>query len=243
MNCAIIGSKLDKRIDDRMAAILLAEQSVSPEWRIEKTLTDLGYRVTSVADAKLVYMVKNHIYDLIIWAVEGFDENAGKLLEQIRLFSDVPILGIRAKEADGWIGEGPGKALSGMLGLSMDKEALGDCVSYYLREAYKKFHDMRLYQYKGLKISSGSIKKVEMNQKGLDLTVKEYMILSLLMRHRNRIYTKASLYEAVWRQPYTGDDNAVKIHISNLRRKLKEADPETRYIETVWGLGYRLSKN
>lgn len=102
---------------------------------------------------------------------------------------------------------------------------------------------MRLYQYKGLKMSGGSIKKVEMNHKGLDLTVKEYMILSLLMRHRNRIYTKASLYEAVWRQPYTGDDNAVKIHISNLRSKLKKVDPDTKYIETVWGLGYRLSQN
>lgn len=226
-----------------MAAILLAEQSVSPEQRIENPLTELGYRVTSVADAKLVYMVKNHSYDLIIWAVGGFDENVGKILEQIRLFSDVPILGIWPKGADGWTGEEQGKALSAVIGLPVDKEELGESVSYYLREAYKEFHDMRLYQYKGLKISSGSIKKVEMNQKGLDLTVKEYMILSLLMRHRNRIYTKASLYEAVWRQPYTGDDNAVKIHISNLRSKLKKADPETKYIETVWGLGYRLSKN
>lgn len=85
----------------------------------------------------------------------------------------------------------------------MDGEELEESMVYYLREAYRRSHDMRLYQYKGLKISNGSIKKAEINQRGLDLTVKEYMVLSLLMRHRNRIYTKSSLYEAVWRQPYT----------------------------------------
>ena len=110
------------------------------------------------------------------------------------------------------------KWLDTVIEVPVDSEKLKECMIYYLREAYRRSHDMRLYQYKSLKISNGSIKKAEINQRALDLTVKEYMILSLLMRHRNRIYTKASLYEAVWRQPYTGDDNAVKIHISNLRR-------------------------
>lgn len=236
-----------------MAAILLAEESVPSELRLENCLMELGHRVTSVADAELVRMVKNHPFDLIIWAIDCFDENVQEIFEQVRLFSDVPVLGVWPKVMAGGTGDAIGIGdsvpsgrkgrLDTMLALPIDKDELEESVSYYLREAYKRSHDMRLYQYKDLKMSSGSIKKVEMNHKGLDLTVKEYMILSLLMRHRNRIYTKASLYEAVWRQPYTGDDNAVKIHISNLRSKLKKADPETKYIETVWGLGYRLSKN
>ncbi len=69
------------------------------------------------------------------------------------------------------------------------------------------------------------------------------MILNLLMCHRDRIHTKAVLYETIWRQAYTGDDNAVKIHISNLRSKLKRADPGEQYIETVWGLGYRMCRD
>ena len=236
-----------------MAAILLAEESVPSELRLEKSLVELGHRVTSAVAAELVCMVKAHPYDLIIWAVDGFNETNQRIFEQVRLFSDVPILGVWPGAAADGTGDVAGMAdsavggqkgpLDTMLTLPIAKDELEERVSYYLREAYKRSHDMRLYQYKDLKMSSGSIKKVEMNHKGLDLTVKEYMILSLLMRHRNRIYTKASLYEAVWRQPYTGDDNAVKIHISNLRSKLKKADPETKYIETVWGLGYRLSKN
>lgn len=225
-----------------MAAILLAEESVPAELRLENRLTELGYRVTSVADAELVCMVKNHPFDLILWAVGHFDKDVRETIEQIRLFSDVPLLGIWPGDLTGGTEHEPEKYLDKMIGLPVGKDELEECISFHLREAYKRSHDMRLYQYKSLKMSSGSIKKVEMNQKGLDLTVKEYMILSLLMRHRNRIYTKSSLYEAVWRQPYTGDDNAVKIHISNLRSKLKKADPETKYIETVWGLGYRLNK-
>ena len=236
-----------------MAAILLAEQSVPSEMRLENCLTELGYQVLSVADAELVDMVKNHPFDLIIWAIGHLDKNVVEILEQIRLVSDVPLLDIWPKETARWLDKTSGvgdlalieqkEQINAVLALPIDKDELEENISFYLREAYKKSHDMRLYQYKGLKMSSGSIKKVEMNHKGLDLTVKEYMILSLLMRHRDRIYTKASLYEAVWRQPYTGDDNAVKIHISNLRSKLKKADPETNYVETVWGLGYRLSKD
>lgn len=231
-----------------MATILLAEQSIPSDLRIEDCLAGMGYRVVSVAVAELVCMVKSHPFDMIIWAVGCFDGNVLKVFEQIRKFSDVPVLGIWPKEAETKDGEsgvfidGQESPLDVMLGLPLDREILEETISGCLRDAYKRSHDMRLYQYKGLRMSSSSIKKVEMNHKGLDLTVKEYMILSLLMRHRNRIYTKASLYEEVWRQPYMGDDNAVKIHISNLRGKLKKADPDTTYIETVWGQGYRLSQ-
>lgn len=226
-----------------MSAILLAEQSIPPDLRLANRLSRLGYQVTSVADAELVDMVKMHPFDMIIWAVGAFGDSEEKIFNELRLFSDVPVLGIRTKGVSEPEENDQKKRLDMVIRVPVDDEELEESVVYYLREAYRRSHDMRLYQYKGLKISNGSIKKAEINQKGLDLTVKEYMILSLLMRHRNRIYTKASLYEAVWRQPYTGDDNAVKIHISNLRSKLKKADPKTRYIETVWGQGYRLEKN
>ena len=76
----------------------------------------------------------------------------------------------------------------------------------------------------------------------LELTAKEYMILEMLMMHREKVYTKANLYETIWNEEYLGDDNAVKTHISNLRSKLKKVNHKQEYIETVWGLGYRLLK-
>lgn len=73
-------------------------------------------------------------------------------------------------------------------------------------------------------------------------TAKETQILEMLMRYPNKVFTKANLYESVWQEDYLGDENAVKTHISNLRSKLEKANPSEQYIETVWGLGYRLYK-
>ena len=53
-------------------------------------------------------------------------------------------------------------------------------------------------------------------------------------------FSRPRIYEAVWEEPFVGDDAAVKTHVSNLRGKLREAAPALDPIETVWGLGYRL---
>ncbi|MNN55628.1 Alkaline phosphatase synthesis transcriptional regulatory protein PhoP [compost metagenome] len=76
----------------------------------------------------------------------------------------------------------------------------------------------------------------------MELTAKEYMILALLLKHVGKVFTKSNLYESIWQDEYLGDDNAIKTHISNLRNKLKNINPNEEYIETVWGLGYRLYK-
>lgn len=226
-----------------MSTILLAEQSMPQELRMEERFRGLGHQVTSIADADLLNMVKMHPYDMIVWSCESLDEHSKEYVQQIRKYTDVPLMGVRfsrdMKEDEGYRKE----VYDGWIDAASSQEDLEEFINYHLREAYRKTHNVRLYQYKGLKIANGSIKKIEMNHKSLDLTVKEYMILCLLMCHRDCIYTKASLYESVWRQPYMGDDNAVKIHISNLRSKLKKADPDEEYIETVWGQGYRLCKN
>lgn len=226
-----------------MATILLAEKAVSPAYRLENRLTELGYSVVSVADTELINMVKMHPYDAIIFSVEFPKDEIDETLRQIRMFSDVPLLGGCSEETPEIAMNYMKQRFDGMIEASMNDEALNELIENYLREAYKQAHNVRLRQYKNLKINNGGIKKAEVNYKKLDLTAKEFMILNLLMCHRNRIHTKAVLYETVWRLPYTGDDNAVKIHISNLRSKLKKADPGEQYIETVWGLGYRMCRD
>ncbi|WP_405105489.1 response regulator transcription factor [Paenibacillus sp. FSL K6-1217] len=72
------------------------------------------------------------------------------------------------------------------------------------------------------------------------LTAREYDILKLLLSEPQKVFTKANLYESVWEEPYYGDDNTVNVHMSNLRSKLSKAAPGSEYIETVWGMGYRL---
>ena len=226
-----------------MATIMLAEDIVPETWRLESRLVRLGHRVTSVSCGEVAEMVKRHPYDLIIGEVNFPDEETSEMLRQVRLFSDMPFLGIRTSGTSDLAREYMRKHLDGMVSVMMDDETLEETLEESLRVSYKKTHNIQLYQYKKLKISNSCAKKAEINHQPLDLTIKEFMIISLLMRHRERIYTKANLYEAVWHKEYTGDDNAIKIHISNLRNKLKKADPAEAYIETVWGLGYRLCKS
>ncbi len=74
----------------------------------------------------------------------------------------------------------------------------------------------------------------------LTLTVKEFAILALMLKNPSKIWSKANLFESVWGESYLSDDNTVKVHMSNIRAKIKKQDPDNEYIETVWGMGYRL---
>ncbi|MNC08727.1 Transcriptional regulatory protein SrrA [compost metagenome] len=78
------------------------------------------------------------------------------------------------------------------------------------------------------------------NGKQVKLTAREYDILFLMISSPKKVFTKANLYESVWNEEYYGDDNTVNVHISHLRNKLSKAHPDEEYIETIWGMGYKL---
>ena len=84
--------------------------------------------------------------------------------------------------------------------------------------------------------------RVTLNGRELTLTSKEYAILELLLTNPEKMFSKSNIYESIWGEDYIYDDNTLMVHISNLRNKLKENDPEEEYIETIWGMGYRLAK-
>lgn len=81
--------------------------------------------------------------------------------------------------------------------------------------------------------------RVTVGGKAVSLTAKELMLLKLFMEHPQKVYTKAELYESVWNEEYYYEDNTINVHVSNLRSKLKKAAGKD-YIDTVWGIGYRL---
>lgn len=83
-------------------------------------------------------------------------------------------------------------------------------------------------------------KTVSVNGSDVILTAREFAVLELLMSYPKKVYTKQNLFEAAWGDAYLGDDNTITVHMSNLRKKLAQANPEAEYIETIWGMGYRL---
>ncbi|CAM3918932.1 response regulator transcription factor [Cohnella lubricantis] len=75
----------------------------------------------------------------------------------------------------------------------------------------------------------------------LALTAREYDILALLLANPKKLFSKANLFESVWGETFLGgEENTINVHMSNLRNKLAKANPDDEYIETIWGMGYRL---
>ena len=74
----------------------------------------------------------------------------------------------------------------------------------------------------------------------LNLTKTEFKILELLMSNPKQVFTKENLYEYCQGDYYLANDNSINVHISNLRKKLKKYTDED-YIETVWGIGFKLA--
>lgn len=83
---------------------------------------------------------------------------------------------------------------------------------------------------------------MEMTAAGIPipLTRHEFLILELLIRNPRRVFSKQMIYEYVWGEEYLAEDKTINVHISNIRSKLKTSGTDS-YIQTVWGMGFKLT--
>lgn len=93
-------------------------------------------------------------------------------------------------------------------------------------------------EYKGV-IFDKELGTVTYGGSEIKLTAKEMQLLKLFLENPRKTFSKAGLYESVWNEDYIYEDNTINVHMSNLRKKLRNAAGE-EIIETVWGIGYRL---
>ena len=89
----------------------------------------------------------------------------------------------------------------------------------------------------------GENRKIYLAEQLLDLTAKEYNLLSLFMKRPGKVYTKQEIYEFLWDQPYYQDDNTIMVHISKLREKIEANPRKPEKIITIRGIGYMLKKD
>ncbi|HYC81414.1 MAG TPA: response regulator transcription factor [Solirubrobacterales bacterium] len=83
-------------------------------------------------------------------------------------------------------------------------------------------------------------RRVILDGEEVGLTMREFDLLAFLAAHPGRVYSRDQLMESVWGEPYFEDTSTVTVHIRRLRAKLGDDPAEPRFIETVWGVGYRL---
>jgi two-component system alkaline phosphatase synthesis response regulator PhoP len=84
--------------------------------------------------------------------------------------------------------------------------------------------------------------EVFLGEKKLELTPKEFELLTLMLSNPGKVYTREELLEKVWGYEYSGDTRTVDVHIRHLRQKLSDDFSYPDYIETVRGVGYRFAE-
>ena len=90
----------------------------------------------------------------------------------------------------------------------------------------------------GVRINTGT-HRVFVDGKEIELKNKEYKLLLFLMLNVDLVFDRETLYEKVWGLDALGDNATVAVHINRLREKIEKDPAKPRYIETVWGAGYR----
>lgn len=178
------------------------------------------------------------LLDLMLPGMSG-EELLGKIGEK----SGVPVLIISAKSER----ETKVSALRGgaddFITKPFDIEEVSARIDSHLRRysrmALPAQPEPEALRHGGLMLDA-ELKRVTAEGRELALTAREYDILALLLSSPKKVFTKANLYESVWGEPFYGDDNTINVHMSNLRSKLAKAAPDSEFIETVWGMGYRL---
>lgn len=225
-----------------MDNILIIEDNEDVNRMLAKALTDAGYRVKSCyTGADGIKEIRSNDYDLILLDIMLPYKSGDEVLKEARQWTDVPVIVVSAKDMVGTKIDLLRLGADDYITKPFDLGEVAARVESNLRRAHKHKRENGMYRYKDLTLDDGA-KRVTVQGAELELTAKEYGILELLVKQGGKVFTKANLYESVWQEEYLGDDNAVKTHMSNLRHKLKKANPDEEYIETVWGLGYRLCK-
>lgn len=85
-------------------------------------------------------------------------------------------------------------------------------------------------------------RKVTLSESKIELTAKEFDLLSLFAKHPGRTYTRQELLDLVWGYQFEGYDHTVNSHINRLRAKIESEPSEPLYLKTVWGVGYRFAE-
>lgn len=96
-------------------------------------------------------------------------------------------------------------------------------------------------RYKNLELNR-DMHTVNVCGKDVQLSARDFAILELMAAHPKKVFTRSNIFESVWGDEFMGDDNTINVHISNIRSRMAAADPDTEYIKTVWGIGFKFGE-
>lgn len=225
-----------------MNNILIIEDNREINNLLCRTLKNQGYITKSAyTGTQGLNMLKQLNFDMALLDIMLPYKSGDKLLSELRLFSNIPVLVISAKETTQTKIDLLRLGADDYITKPFDIDEVVARVEANLRRNLQRNTNNQILTYKDIKLDT-STKQIFVNDLEITLTATEIKILELFLSQPTKIFSKANLFESIWNEEYTVDDNTLNVHISRLRQKLKKANKKEDYIETLWGLGYRLSK-
>ena len=211
--------------------ILVVEDEEEIREIISEFLNASGYKVDTAVDGLEGYnkFVKSN-YDLIIADIMMPKIDGFVLCEMVRKESDIPIILLTALDGEREQVKGFDLKIDDYITKPFSTILLLKRVESVLRRTEVKTKKQIVF--KDIKVDTQSY-KVYAGDKLIDLTMKEYELLVLLIKNQGRVLSREYLIKEVWESEYYGDSRIVDTHIKNLRKKLN-----VDYIETVRGVGY-----
>lgn len=220
--------------------VLVVEDEREISRILEEFLVRNEYSVTVASDGlSASQIMEKEQFDMILMDLMLPGKSGEELIRELRKFSDSPLIVISAKSALEARIEALRIGADDFILKPFELSEVLVRMEVVLRRAGKfagtNTDDL---SNKGL-VYVTSENRVLYNGKAVSLTAKELMMIRLFLKYPKKVFTKANLYESVWNEDYVFEDNTVNVHVSNLRSKLKKASGED-FIETVWGIGYKL---
>lgn len=223
-----------------MEKILIVEDDNNINQMIYETLSKEGYNCTSAFSGTEALLHAGScqfgliILDLMLPGLPG-DE----VLKSIRKNSNVPVIVLSAKDELDTKVDLLTLGANDYMVKPFELKELKARVLVQLRDNKMDNKDSMIMEFNNLKYDMQK-KQVSINGKNIPFTVHELKIIELLMRHPGQVFSKNEIYEYAWDDYYIGEDKTINVHISNIRQKIKKVT-DTEYIETVWGLGFKLA--
>ena len=223
--------------------ILVVDDEIEIADLVELYLKNEGYNVYKTYNSEKALKIINQrnidlaILDIMMPNIDGFT-----LCQKIREKYKFPIIMLTAKISDADKIKGLNIGADDYITKPFMPLELLARVKAQLRR-YKNYNQnqSKIIAIKDLTIDKDKHECLK-NGKKINLTPTEFSILSLLAESENKVITTKQLFEKIWQEPYYPSSSAtIMVHIRHLREKLGET-PKQKYIETIWGVGYKIEK-
>lgn len=227
-----------------MYSVLIVEDDGTINGLLRETLEKEGYECTqafSGTEAKM--LLSMHSYHLVLLDLMLPGLCGEEVLKEVRKQGNTPVIVLTAKGTiDDKVDVLRGGADDYVTKPFDIKEVLARVEVQIRRTEDSQVNPQKKaekLQYEGLELDRERFQIVVCGTEIPKITKQEFAILELLMKYPKKVFSKEEIFEYAWDEPYMGETKTLDVHISNIRKKLKKVT-EKEYIETVWGIGYRL---